>query len=253
MEVHHHSHTPTSQKKKWTHYFWEFLMLFLAVFCGFLAEYQLEHLIEKQREKQFMITMVDDLESDIQMISYHVRRNENICNGLDSIRRFLYDEDNLQSNTPTIYRLNAIYLRMLNIEFNDQTIVQLRNSGGLRLVKNQKVTKGLASYWKRSSSINDLIIKNANEVVMEAQQYGYTIFDRRYVSKVKYIIGSEFTVEIDPSARLMTTNPSVLTNYANRLARLCDFNLNALTQVLLNQKQKFTELRELIIKEYHLK
>ena len=38
MEVHHHSHT---SRKKWMHYFWEFLMLFLAVFCGFLAEYQL--------------------------------------------------------------------------------------------------------------------------------------------------------------------------------------------------------------------
>ncbi len=51
MEVHHHPHT---SRKKWTHYFWEFLMLFLAVFCGFLAEYQLEHKIEKDREKQFM-------------------------------------------------------------------------------------------------------------------------------------------------------------------------------------------------------
>ena len=30
MEVHAHTHTP---RKKWTHYFWEFLMLFLAVFC----------------------------------------------------------------------------------------------------------------------------------------------------------------------------------------------------------------------------
>lgn len=52
MEVHHHpiaigSHTA---RKKWTHYFWEFLMLFLAVFCGFLAEYQLKHKIEKDRE-----------------------------------------------------------------------------------------------------------------------------------------------------------------------------------------------------------
>jgi hypothetical protein len=27
-----------TSRKKWTHYFWEFLMLFLAVFCGFLAE-----------------------------------------------------------------------------------------------------------------------------------------------------------------------------------------------------------------------
>ena len=51
MEVHAHTHTA---RKKWTHYFWEFLMLFLAVFCGFLAEYQLEHKIEKDREKEYM-------------------------------------------------------------------------------------------------------------------------------------------------------------------------------------------------------
>jgi hypothetical protein len=30
MEVHAHAHTA---RKKWTHYLWEFLMLFLAVFC----------------------------------------------------------------------------------------------------------------------------------------------------------------------------------------------------------------------------
>ncbi len=30
MEVHAHTHSP---RRKWTHYFWEFLMLFLAVFC----------------------------------------------------------------------------------------------------------------------------------------------------------------------------------------------------------------------------
>ena len=28
-------------------------MLFLAVFCGFLAEYQLEHTIEHRKEKQY--------------------------------------------------------------------------------------------------------------------------------------------------------------------------------------------------------
>jgi len=40
MEVHHHAHDPAlpHHKKNWKSYFWEFLMLFLAVFCGFLAE-----------------------------------------------------------------------------------------------------------------------------------------------------------------------------------------------------------------------
>ncbi|HEX6847454.1 MAG TPA: hypothetical protein VF144_10760, partial [Chitinophagaceae bacterium] len=61
MEVHAHTHTP---RKKWTHYFWEFLMLFLAVFCGFLAEYQLEHTIENAREKQYMKLMIADLKAD---------------------------------------------------------------------------------------------------------------------------------------------------------------------------------------------
>ena len=35
MEVHAHAHT---ERKKWNHYLWEFLMLFLAVTLGFWAE-----------------------------------------------------------------------------------------------------------------------------------------------------------------------------------------------------------------------
>jgi heme/copper-type cytochrome/quinol oxidase subunit 3 len=76
MEVHSHSHTP---RKKWTHYFWEFLMLFLAVFCGFLAEYQLEHVIEHQREKQYMQSMIEDLKSDTAMFVSNIQiRNSRI-------------------------------------------------------------------------------------------------------------------------------------------------------------------------------
>src|SRR5215203_1374939 len=61
MEVHAHTHTA---RKKWTHYFWEFLMLFLAVFCGFLAEYQLEHRIEKERGEEYIVSLIDDLKDD---------------------------------------------------------------------------------------------------------------------------------------------------------------------------------------------
>ena len=37
MEVHHHAHHEHG-KKNWKSYFWEFLMLFLAVSLGFYAE-----------------------------------------------------------------------------------------------------------------------------------------------------------------------------------------------------------------------
>lgn len=61
MDVHHHNHT---ERKKWKHYLFEFFMLFLAVFCGFLAEYQLEHMIENNKEKQYVKSFAEDLEAD---------------------------------------------------------------------------------------------------------------------------------------------------------------------------------------------
>jgi hypothetical protein len=56
MEVHTHSHTAP---KKWTHYLWEFLMLFLAVFCGFLAENIREQSVERHRENQFIQSFIE--------------------------------------------------------------------------------------------------------------------------------------------------------------------------------------------------
>ena len=61
MEVHAHSHTP---RKKWTHYFWEFLMLFLSVFCGFLAENEREHYVERTRAKEYAGLLYQDLKND---------------------------------------------------------------------------------------------------------------------------------------------------------------------------------------------
>ncbi|MBK9569943.1 MAG: hypothetical protein IPO53_08480 [Chitinophagaceae bacterium] len=82
MEVHAHSHTP---RKKWTHYFWEFLMLFLAVFCGFLAEYQLEHKIEKDRERQYMKSMLTDLMADTAHLKEGFPRKEERIAAIDSL------------------------------------------------------------------------------------------------------------------------------------------------------------------------
>ena len=78
MEVHHHAHDPAAphHKKNWKSYFWEFLMLFLAVFCGFLAEYQLEHRIEKERVKKYMYDMVQNLQYDTIRYNRNLENNE---------------------------------------------------------------------------------------------------------------------------------------------------------------------------------
>src|ERR1044072_6309926 len=63
MEVHKHPHHIT-HKKKWREYLLEVLMLFLAVFLGFIAENQREHFVEHQREKKFAGRLLSDLRQD---------------------------------------------------------------------------------------------------------------------------------------------------------------------------------------------
>lgn len=63
METHAH-HLHKAPGKNFWHYFFEFLMLFLAVFCGFLAENYREHVVERDKEKQFIETFIDDLKTD---------------------------------------------------------------------------------------------------------------------------------------------------------------------------------------------
>src|ERR1700752_1669296 len=89
MEVHANSHLASGEthtaRKKWTHYFWEFLMLFLAVFCGFLAENFREHQVEHQREKQYMITMLEDLKADIPLLNATIRDWNEVNKSIDSV------------------------------------------------------------------------------------------------------------------------------------------------------------------------
>ena len=142
MEVHAHTHTP---RKKWTHYFWEFLMLFLAVFCGFLAEYKLEHTIERNREKQFITTLIEDLKSDTaqltQAITYKKRREKMV----DSLIMYLSSPDHGKHGSDIYYYARNL-TRPQYFFPNDRTIQQLKNSGSLRLIRNLVVSDSIMYY-----------------------------------------------------------------------------------------------------------
>ena len=152
MEVHQHTHTP---RKKWIHYFWEFLMLFLAVFCGFLAEYQLEHTIENQREKQYMVTMLEDLKSDTSLLNNTVQTWNSINNSIDSVA----DAVQLQLSHGDLlkaYRHFNNAFDYCSFFYNDRTVAQLKNSGGFRLIREGNVANKIILL---DQLINDAIIK----------------------------------------------------------------------------------------------
>ena len=144
MEVHHNSHT---SRKKLTHYFFELLLLFLAVFCGFLAEYQLEHTIEHQREKKFVQSLVSDLNADISRLTTIVTLRNERALMLDSFSRLLNSKEALlQSNN--LYYYNSFATRGVAFRFTpvDGTMQQLKNGGNLRLIRKNFVSDSVISY-----------------------------------------------------------------------------------------------------------
>ncbi|HEY9701621.1 MAG TPA: hypothetical protein V6C58_04205, partial [Allocoleopsis sp.] len=219
MEVHHHSHTA---RKKWNHYFWEFLMLFLAVFCGFLAEYQLEHKIEKDRERQYMKGLLEDLAADTVMMNNTMDFAVQISKGLDSLQTNLFNADNVASNSFTIYRQNFTYIRLIVVSFSDQTATQLRNSGTLRLIKKTEIANAISGYWRGINSIEHtatILEDQFNEI----SKAGFNLFNRSNITAVDSFnrskrsgtipVASRQTLRIPnirPEATLLTTDKFVL-------------------------------------------
>jgi hypothetical protein len=144
METHanHLHHAPG--KNLW-HYFFEFLMLFLAVFCGFLAENRREQIVEHHREKEFIFSIVEDIRSDI-FQSNKVLIGLKITNaGLDSLIDALSSPEIIK-NSNKAYRLWTNYGTFPDFFSNDRTIEQLKNSGGLRLIRNKSVSDSIMKY-----------------------------------------------------------------------------------------------------------
>ena len=150
MEVHHHTHTP---RKKWTHYFWEFLMLFLAVFCGFLAENEREHYIEGKREKKYIQNLLHDLARDTvnynSTIALRLKREKQA----HQLVTMLYSPDR-NKHLAELYYFARQMPRMNTIFYStDATMNQLKNSGALRLIKKTEVADSIVAYNAANGSI----------------------------------------------------------------------------------------------------
>jgi hypothetical protein len=140
-------------------------MLFLAVFCGFLAEYQLEHIIEKQREKEYVRSFIKDLSSDTAFITTYLNRKIEKKKDLDSLIWYLNSPKPGQYGQ-RIYFLGRQLTRSIDFFPADGTIKQLKNSGGLRLIKNRQASDSIMTYDKAIESI--LLIQSRQDTELHA-------------------------------------------------------------------------------------
>ena len=252
MEVHAHSHT---ERKKWTHYLWEFLMLFLAVFCGFLAENEREHIVEHQREKVLMESMTKDLEADTAFFSQMILGITQYNLHIDSLIPLLANTNDLDSRAREIYQQQVWINLYYKAVYTDRTIEQLKNSGNFRLIRNTAVSDGIIAY---DGYVKNFVISMQDEGLLaqwkkvddcSAGIFKSVVF-RNWMKNKDWV--NNPPVELPPPPYFLSTDKKQIDIYVNLLNKYAVFNYWFIDNVRLAIKQA-ASLDLLIKKEYHLK
>ena len=249
MEVHHHSHTP---RKKWIHYFWEFLMLFLAVFCGFLAENQREHMVEHRREKIYMASLLEDLVNDTSDLTGDIDRWERVIQKADTLRNELIQQSEARDNK-LIYRLASDLNYNNTFAYHDRTIGQLKYAGNFRLIRKKSIADSLVEYdaaiQTALKNIEDLYSK-----IIRPEQLG--LQDQLLNSKFYEICNNpilfDSAIKKGPDIILIRKGKEdIVFQYYNRLYNYKRINRNRVIwqKTLLRRAEN---LIKIIKKEYHL-
>ncbi|MBK7679900.1 MAG: hypothetical protein IPJ29_10945 [Chitinophagaceae bacterium] len=264
MEVHHHSHN-SHGKKNWKSYFWEFLMLFLAVFCGFLAEYQLEHKIEKERARKYMYDMVENLKYDTIRYNRNLVNNETIGKQLDSFRAAISVAIKGQINGNRLYELWLKCSSFNSVVFNRTAITQLKNSGSFRLIKNDILSSSISDYYERKITAceeQEEQLRRSNErlSISSARFFNYEPFDQLLSKETTFkeltpdsIIKNNYQIfNSNPALTLLNSNPADLKLLYNDVA-IKENEMKAYNAYLRWAKETAIALMQEIDKEYHFK
>ncbi len=249
MEVHKHPHHVT-HKKKWTEYFLEFLMLFLAVFLGFIAENFREHQVEQNRENQYMQSFVYDLRNDTANLNFGFPRKDQRINAIDSIFLFFEVNRDVKILPGIVFRnirrstWDRLYWR------NSTTIDQLKNAGGMRLIRKKNVADSIAAYdwqwqraeyWKESYSIYQEKEEDLANKIFNAEDL---------ISKYR----KQSTFSLNPNitdTMKVRINPAPLNEYLNLLYRQ-KISTSQDKKAYQDIEQSAERLIKLIKKEYRL-
>lgn len=141
MEVEYHK----KSKKNWKSYFWEFLMMFLAVICAFLADSYHSYSINKDIEKRNIEMVVGNLKEDVDKLNYNIKENESRVKDIDTL--VIYQS--MQTDSIFTDRFYELMTKGLSIDMfasNSAAVDQMKSSGSLRLIESQKILEEIYNY-----------------------------------------------------------------------------------------------------------
>lgn len=250
MEVHHH---PNVEKKNLKEYLLEGIMIFLAVTMGFIAENIRERISDREKEKQYIHLLRDDLKKDTAALHYSIKRLQ-----IDIVRNdslvFLFAKNELKKQKDS--GLSALTLESglsVDIVFNDRAASQLKSTGSMRLINNVNVTDSILDYWNNQIRLKEIHDRFEN-TRQKHREIGYKIFNwyMAYYNSSSY---SDIHVPKTSISNLPVKaiyNEGGLVEFINICSNLLNTGSTQYMPLLKKQLSLATALIALLNKKYNL-
>src|SRR5205809_3659984 len=258
MEVHHHPIPhKAGEKKNFKEYFLEFVMIFLAVTLGFIAENVREDMTEHQRAKTFAVSMIQDIKADtMQLVLYH-KYYTTAANNIDTFMQLLTANDSKNIQSGKLYWYGLWGGARNNFVVNDATFQQMKSSGSLCFFK-PAIATDVAKY-DRFCRLLQATDEMHRDIYTEVRKARSMIFEFKYnemanqVTQRNKIVFSQASIDsfIATNPPLLSYDKTLLNEYVElvRSRFIRGYNV-AISDSLI--KQANIVLNELH-KEYHLK
>ena len=236
-------------------------MLFLAVFCGFLAENKREHMVEHQRAKVYAANLYEELKKDTAAINKTIQDIAITTGKLDSFC-LLGTEKTTRNITNGMLYYYASYTTLINLYASENTTIeQLKGSGNLRLMGNT-ISQLINVYEKKLNALENDYGLTRPEFAKIEELY-FKIFDgyalqlllregpagvRDSVNSLPHVRDVVFKL----NTPLINDEPALMKEFIGWLdfeSKIYRHHSNNFSAQL---KQTATELIELLKKEYHL-
>jgi hypothetical protein len=194
-------------------------MIFLAVTLGFIAENIREHINENAQGKQYIQSLIEDLESDTARMNDIIQFDEAKITVLNSMYQCYDTVTNNLKATSCMGEL--IKYSKVNRPFilNDRTITQLANAGGYRLLKKEDADSILAyeRMYKNDYDFEKTIYQEAQDNVRNTLN---ELADFKVVSpleNVSSLSGADTGSSFLTGPLLFSDNKALLNKWFNQL------------------------------------
>lgn len=204
-------------RKNWSQYLVEFILLFTAVTLGFFAENLREKFSEREKEKQYLGQLLQDLQQDTIKINFCVDFKIIKEQQADSLIDLLMRPDR-EKFSRFIYYYSRIIVVREPFYGTDGTFNQLQNDGGFRLISNRTIINELNQYEAARQKIYQ--IQNMQDLSsLEMRGVSARLFDAKTEHEMLNITTNKsyryFVRPPEKNIPLASNDPMLINEYCN--------------------------------------